>query len=677
MKDLLKQAWEAFITDGVPPPPDRIRPVIRDSWIRCRNLHIDPYQVCVQKTLDRDAFEACLRDNEQLIRYSTPYITNLFEFVKDSGFIIGLSSADGILLKLIGRPSDLESVRRGNFLEGADWSEESAGTNAVGTALYNKAPIQVFSYEHFCRCSQRTTCSCAPIRDPNFNIVGSICLVGADDLVNSHTLGMVVAVANAVENCFTMIRAERACRTANRYKEVLIESISQGVLAVDLKGNVTHINSVAASILGLQGGMSFVGRNIRNILPSGNERFLSLIENVSRVTDQELALNTSKGVARYNITSRPFAVDQDAVEGIVLVIEEIRKVKKVIQRLSNAVASMTFDNIVGVDANYLQTIDLARHVAGSDAVVLLLGESGTGKDIIAQCIHNASRRHKGPFVAINCAAIPKELIGSELFGYSEGAFTGARRGGNIGKFELADGGTLFLDEIGDMPLDMQTNLLRVIESKSIVRIGGNDLIPVDVRIIAATNKDLETAVAEGRFRNDLYYRLNVIEIQMLPLREHPSDIPVLAEHFYRRFAGQLEKRVFPIPEEYIDQLYHHSFPGNVRELQNIIERSVNLSEDGRLSPDTLPNFRLQQGGAEPVLKARQGRAAETPLANDLETVERQTILRLLRERGGQISVVAKELGISRSTLYRKMKAYNLQREVFIEEGGPAHGEGTR
>jgi len=276
----------------------------------------------------------------------------------------------------------------------------------------------------------------------------------------------------------------------------------------------------------------------------------------------------------------------------VAVLREFKAVRQLVHRMVGARAKFTFDDLIGKNAAYLKTVQLAKMAANSSSTVLLLGESGTGKEVFAQAIHNAGDRRNEPFIAINCAALPRELIGSELFGYSEGAFTGAKRGGSPGKFELADGGTIFLDEIGEMPLEMQVNLLRVLQEKTLMRIGGDQVITVDVRVIAATNKDLLQAAQQNTFRSDLYYRLNVININMVPLRRRKDDILPLTSFFVEKINQRLSKEAYVIHPETLDILQRYHWPGNVRELENIVERAINVAQTDTLTPDTLPQEML-------------------------------------------------------------------------------------
>ena len=315
----------------------------------------------------------------------------------------------------------------------------------------------------------------------------------------------------------------------------------------------------------------------------------------------------------------------------------------------------TFDDIVGHNPNFKRTLELAQTAARSDASILLLGEIGVGKDIMAQAIHNASTRRNNPYVAINCGAIPRELIASELFGYQEGAYTGARKGGNAGKFEIADGGTVFLDEIGEMSLDLQVHLLRVLENHTVTRVGGSEPIPVNVRIIAATNADLYQSVQNGLFRSDLYYRLNVISLHLPPLRERRDDIPSLIRHFYSQYYDGTPD----VPEEFEEVLCEYSWPGNIRELRNIIERTVSLSPDKQLRTDYLPSHLTAVQEPEPGYAAALSARSEPVTVSELE---KEALIARLRATNGNISRTAKELGVARTTIYRKIRQYHIDLE---------------
>lgn len=317
-------------------------------------------------------------------------------------------------------------------------------------------------------------------------------------------------------------------------------------------------------------------------------------------------------------------------------------------------AQHTFDRLIGVDSGFREIVKFAEKVAKGDSSVLITGKSGTGKELLAEAIHNSSKRARMPFVKINCGAIPPELFESEMFGYEEGAFTGAKRTGKKGKFELADGGTVLLDEIGDMPLFMQVKLLRVLQEREIVRVGSNDVRKIDVRIIAATNKDLQSLTKEGQFREDLYYRLNVMHINIPSLKERIDDVEELAEHLRVKLCNKFGVYSEGISKEAIDYLKSYDWPGNVRELENVIERAINLlNAELIIMPEHLPKKILQ---ANKEIIINQGKQ----LKHVTDELEKEMILQVLNESKGNKNEAAKKLGISRQGLYKKIKRLNLE-----------------
>lgn len=647
---VLRAAWKDFVS-GDKKDFRMIRSVILKSWKRCQLLGVNPYQKVNPRVLNSEDLEKLCAKNMGWLNIAMPVVESLYMFVAGSGFVVTVADRNGYLLKVIGDPEVVEAIAQGNFIPGADWSEAIAGTNSVGTTLTEGHPLQIFSCEHYCICSHRWTCSAAPILDPDGSIIGVLDMTGSFEKVHPHTLGMVVAGAEAIER---QIKAERAWLErdlANRFRETLMESISEGILAIDMNQKVFHINHAANLLLGTNQERA-VGKAIKDIINTEADEWKPIISGQKFVTDLEIDAITPSKKMRLTVTSRPIHRDGVQCEGVVMVLNEITRARRLAQRMSGAVAKRTFNDLIGEDINFRGTLMLAKTAANSDSTVLLLGESGTGKDILAQAIHNSSNRKKGPFVAINCGAIPRDLIGSELFGYTEGAFTGAKKGGSPGKFELADGGTIFLDEIGDMPTELQSNLLRVIEDKSIRRIGGTSIIPVNVRIIAATNRDLEKAIKQGSFRADLYYRLNVITIRMVPLRERQKDIEVLLLHFLEQLGRQMGKHITQVDDRVWNLVKAYSWPGNIRELQNSVERALHLADGSVLLPEHLP---------EEIAKALEKNSFQIEnKLSPVEDYEKQVILRLLEENKGNLTRVAAHLNIARTTLYRKMAKYGLR-----------------
>ncbi|MCL6478197.1 MAG: sigma-54-dependent Fis family transcriptional regulator [Peptococcaceae bacterium] len=639
----VKEIWEKMLK-GDFEEYGLLRPELQASWRRCLQYKVDPYSPRIPVIGSHELLARKMRLNE-LIDISLPVMKNLYDFVKNSGFIVVLADTDGILIETMGDQEIIDSAKGVSFIPGSDWSEESAGTNAVGTVLKTCEPIQIIGCEHFCQGIHNWTCSAATIREPDGNIIGVLDMSGHVENVHLHTLGMVVAAVYAIENQMLSRRAWKNLEISNNYKNTIIESINEGLLAVDPRGLVSHVNMVAAGILG-KNPEEIINNPVSIVLGERNKSILNIILNQGDVTDREVNIYNSTGKTTCLLTSRAIG-KKNKNEGTVVLFNEIARARKLVQHMSGSEARLTFSDIIGQNEKFMETVRLARAISGSISNVLLLGESGTGKDLFAQAIHNGSARGNGPFVAINCGAIPRELIASELFGYSEGSFTGAKRGGKPGKFELANGGTIFLDEIGEMPLQLQTILLRAIEQKNITRIGGHDLIPVDVRIIAATNKNLQEEVVKGNFRQDLYYRLNVVRIDLVPLRERPEDIPLLIDHFVKNLCSKLKKtKITQVDAKVIKALRDYHWPGNIRELQNILERAVNVCQGSVLALEHLPSdFRVKEPGQ-----------ALLPV----ELYEKEMIGNLLKKYNNNMTRVASELGVSRSTLYRKLDKFKLR-----------------
>ena len=679
LKDELFKAWEEFVTRGV---VNRgcIRPEIEQSWRRSLHHKVDARMDRVQIRLTGKGLAERREQRQELLEISLPIMKNLYSFVKGSGFIVSLTDRDGIVLESYGDPETVGLAREHNMVPGADMREEFAGSNATGLALKLQKPVQVFAAEHYVRALQRWTCSAGPIRDHAGELTGVLSMTGTFEKVHSHTLGMVVAAADAVEGQLKVNKVLDNLLVNTRFMNAIVESISDGLIAVDELGRVLKINPAAVRILKLNGD-DVTQRPVQEIL-GGTNPVLRALASGEKVNDEELQVDTVRGKAHFIVSCRPISNPQQKVVGAVAVLREFKSVRQLVQRMVGARAKFTFDDLIGKNTAYLKTVQMAKMAADSSSTVLLLGESGTGKEVFAQAIHNAGDRRSEPFIAINCAALPRELIGSELFGYSEGAFTGAKRGGNPGKFELADGGTIFLDEIGEMPIEMQANLLRVLQEKTVMRIGGNQVLPVDVRVIAATNKDLLQAVRQNTFRPDLYYRLNVININMVPLRMRKDDILPLTGFFVENINQRLGKNAYVIHPETLDILQRYHWPGNVRELENIIERSINVATEETLTPDTLPQELLepfyrpmQSAEADQAANMTEIRATDTaaPACTPLPTPQayagypagprrpgRELIFEAIISNEGNLTNAARDLGISRSTLYRKLSKYGIK-----------------
>ncbi|HUN54870.1 MAG TPA: sigma-54-dependent Fis family transcriptional regulator [Smithella sp.] len=641
--------WEKFTSGGEKPDRAVIPDEILESWIRCKNYGVNPKIAAIDNVLTGDRLEDLQNANKELIKISRPFMRHLYKFVEGSGIIVVLFNHEGYLLEIIGDEYEIKHAQTGNFVKGACWGEEYAGTNGVGTVLKIQKPIQIFGGQHYCRNFHEETASSAPIFSPQGEFMGGLVMTGRYYKVNPHTLGMTVAAAMAIENELRINKALIEAHVANTYQKTVISSIPEGLIAIDNDGLISLFNDNAKNMFFSQNKW-VEHKNIREVFGDKNSDFFRLVERNQPLIDVEVRIFSEGGGKDYTLTCNPILSNTQEMMGKVIILNEIKRAKMLVTKMIGAKASLRFEDICGMNPRFLETIRQARMVSQSNSNVLLLGESGTGKDIFAQAIHNASKRRNGPYVAINCGAIPRDLISSELFGYTEGSFTGSKRGGNQGKFELADGGTIFLDEIAEMPLELQPALLRVVEDKAIVRIGGASIRPVDVRIIVATNRNLKEEVRKGNFREDLYYRANVFSIKMIPLRERPDDIPLLIDYFINKYSEIMERDIDRFDEKATSILMNYPWPGNVRELQNVIERMMNYSQTGELTADIIP---------EEILHFRK---QAVPAGEEFEAakdVERQMIAKMLNMNMSKSEIIRK-LKISRSTLYRKMERYNFK-----------------
>ncbi len=621
---------------------DAVKSYIKTSHKRCREYQIDEDRMVSRKFVRGHELNQLLVDNSELIITARPFIEQIVDFVRGSGFFVMLTDAEGCILYVSGDDEIVKKSISYEMVPGAYMSEACIGTNAMGTAIAEDRPVQISGKEHFIKAYHSWTCSGAPIHDENGKIIGSLDLTGNYDCVNCHTLGMVVSAVKAIEYSMSLTKKNQLLKNSHALVRSLIDSIREGIVYIDKLGNIVSCNDQACKMLGYSKNI-LESMHVQNLVEDW-ESYRSAVVN-SDIFNEEVRIHSKTNRMYFNMSLYRIQ-DQGDVQGCILMIEDAKKVRKLANKILGRKAIYTFNDIIGDSEAMRETVAFAKKVADSRSTVLITGESGCGKELFAQSIHNFSPRKDEPFVAINSGAIPRTLIESELFGYDEGAFTGAKRGGQVGKFEIADGGTLFLDEIGELPLEMQPKLLRVIEEGTLVRVGGTEEFRVNVRIIAATNKDLKAEVEKGNFRRDLYYRLNVIPIELPSLRERKSDIPLLVDHFMKVISERINKRPVGITDYDMRRLTAHDWPGNVRELENYIELAINKE---RLDMEHLVDD--------------QECVDVTPLpeftAGTLDDMEKHHIINVLKSVAYNITTAAKILGIGRNTLYRKLEKHDI------------------
>lgn len=644
----LRNAHNGFF-NGTGHPEKIVRKEVYDSWLRSKSHHVSPENARKHKLSDTE-LDQYISQNQILYDIASSFLDTLYQFVKGSGFICLFAEKNGYILNAVG---DEDIMRMAGFQQiplviGSCRSEAIMGTNAIGTPLCTGEPIQLSAYEHYVELSSNWTCSGAPIILNN-EILGVICISGSFNQVHTHTLGMAISAAEAISQQLHMTQ------TKNQLK-VAIDSIHSGVLLLDNNYNISLINAIAESTLGYT-QEEILSSSYKKIFPQ-----LSLDQMKENVYDFETTAYGKKDSIQCFVTIKFVQSTTSNIKNSFLIsFRQTEHVRNLVNKYIGSDAHFTFDHIIGECPAIERIKILAKKVSMSNANVLITGESGTGKELFAQSIHNNSHFSKGPFIAINCGAIPKDLIESELFGYESGSFTGAKRDGCAGKFELANNGTIFLDEIGDMPYDVQVRLLRVLQEKSVTRIGGKKSIPLNVRIIAATNRDLEKAIENQTFRSDLYYRLNVFSIHIPPLRERGNDVFLLVRHFLSKYQQPEYDPICQIDDNVKSIFQQYQWPGNIRELENVIERACILTANGTLTLEALPsnmvNMFNMTSNHNQAIKSEPSVAMSQILTAD-ET-EKQLILEHLHLSSGNVKKAAESLGISRRTLYRKLEKYDI------------------
>ena len=514
---------------------------------------------------------------------------------------------------------------------------------------------------HCLSCGIQENCNlqamiCVPIRNSD-QCIGAIGLIAITESSRERLLENQKNLIEFTERMADLIvgklrekEATTKLTVARNQLISIMDSIDEGIAATDESGTIVYLNSVLEEILRTP-RETLIGKKIADVFTVPH--LAALINDgtpfnniVWRVSNPDLDVHC--------LISGSTVILEETNAGSIIVLKKMEDVYKVINKLTNTALSTSFEQIVGDSPAMVQLKETALRVAAGSSSILITGESGTGKELFARAIHHCSPRSKNPFIAINCAAMPEALIESELFGYEEGSFTGASRGGRPGKFQLAHGGTIFLDEIGDMPLHLQPKLLRVIQEKTVEKLGGHKSISVDVRLIAATNKDLEAMVERGEFREDLYYRINVIPLHIPPLRSRPGDVRQLLSCLLKQYNAKLNKKVKGFTADAENTLLSCRWKGNVRELANVVEYAINMEPSAYITTNSLP-FKI----CEKTETATQSAPVST-----LQLAEKELIRNTLSEFGPSVSAkrrAAETLGISLSTLYRKLKEMEIDR----------------
>lgn len=632
----LERRWESALSGGTMPVD--VRPVVRDSWARAIQTEVSPTLPRAPMVWSENALQLA-RDASDWLPFARQAIGAAATPYTGGGHILTLFDAEGRMLWSEGDPRALEGLSEINFRPGAHWSEEVVGTNGPGTALATGGPVHIVGAEHYCEQWHAWHCAAMPVRDPlTGEICGAVDISGFRDAAHPHTLTLTATLVVAVEQMLRAREAER--RTAIMQAMVRLASRwpADTAVAVDRSGSVIGaLHELGASFT----GQSAAAESTRRALADA-------VRNTGH-SPTELNLPLGRGIVY------PVRVDGVTVGACLVVPREVPSPRESSRR-HDAAARRTrygFQDLLGQSASLRQAIEIASAAAETELPVLLQGESGTGKELFAQGIHSAGVRSRAPFVVVNCAALPRELVESELFGYVGGAFSGSRREGSVGKFEAAHGGTIFLDEVAELPATAQAALLRVLQEGEITPVGAAHTRLVDVRVIAATNRDLTAWVTAGEFRSDLYYRLNVLGIDLPPLRNRTDDIDALAERFLADASADLGRPATVLTDEHYARLRQHNWPGNVRELKNLMGKVAAL---GTYVLDNLGTRHIEPAPVRAPTRSDES-AGSSPRDQLIQAV-----------RGARtMAEAAQRLGVTRSTLYRRMERLGLRPERVLKE----------
>ncbi|MEC0014583.1 sigma-54-dependent Fis family transcriptional regulator, partial [Bacillus cereus] len=581
----------------------------------CKQANVNPHMNKGQKILSSNIFQEQKKKSEIFLDIALPQIQNMRKTIDELQMMALLIDPDGYVLSLSGNKQTLKRAKHINFIEGVKWTESAVGTNAIGTALEIEEAIMISGTEHYTVASHSWSCAAAPIHNDDGKLIGVLDFSCPIEFSHPYMLGMVTSIAHAIERECSIRVHQNELHLIHRFLDV-IDSDEQVVIC-----------------------------NHRDVIVSASKSVRERINNWSRMKLEELmhhGLETKLEIPVYS---------NERMIGKCMYLKENKQMNT--YSALTFIKGITFSGVTGTSRAFQHTLEEIKLVSPTDASVYVCGETGVGKEYVARAIHENSPRKDGPFIAVNCGSLPKELMESELFGYAEGAFTGARRQGYKGKFEQANGGTLFLDEIGEVPPEMQVALLRVLQERTITPIGSSKLVPVNIRIITATHKDLLRLVEEGKFRQDLYYRLHVYPLYVPSLIERKEDIPYFIQHFCERKNWNV---VFP--KSIYNQFLQHTWPGNIRELVNVLERIYILSQ-GREICEKQVDFLLQtMRGNQQQLELQVENKTEHTL-HFREKIQRDSMIEALQKTNGNVSLAAKLLNVPRSTFYKRMQKYKL------------------
>ena len=628
---VLRQARQRLLEgiDTPTPAAAAINERVTRSWRRSMAAGLAPFHPHAPDNLPHPELRRVLALHRDLLGHSQPVMEYLFEQVRHSHSMVVLANRHGVLMHTLGDADFLGKAERVALLAGASWHEEQRGTNAIGTALAESCGIEIHGPEHYLARNDFLTCAAAPILSATGELLGILDISGDQRSHHPHTLGLVNTAARMIENRLLASHSPHLVRLHLHRQPEGIGTLAEGIVALSEDGWIMGANRQGLELLGL--ATSDIGATP-----------------ITRVLDTRLDALLARSQQRPH---EPVALHRRSGEPLFAQVQAPLRQKTLPSPAPAAATLAPADALQQLDTGdtaWRLAADKARRVVGKSIPLLLCGESGVGKELFAQAVHDSSPRRHRPLVAINCAAIPEHLIEAELFGYSPGAFTGARKEGSPGRIREADGGTLFLDEIGDMPLLMQTRLLRVLQERQVTPLGSGQPVKVDFALICATHQPLREAAEDGRFRSDLYYRINGLTLTLPPLRAR-SDFDALTTRLLHTLGAAPGVRLAP---EVQARLAAYPWPGNLRQYASALRTALALLDAGELVVDWqhLPDDLMDAVRHSPAVPAPAAVAGEKKLAD----ISRAAIQQAVQDSRGNLSAAARQLGISRQTLYRKL-----------------------
>lgn len=627
--------------------------LIAQAHQRSESYGLRPYESPDFCPVLQSELKTRIERSQSLFTYALPVMETLHDQIVDTQSMIILTDADGLILHAMGDDDFLARADKISLRPGSEWSEARRGTNAIGTALAENQATLVHGADHYLEANQFLTCSCMPILDPYGKTVGALDVTGDQRSFHKHTMALVRMSAQMIENQLFGNAFRDMVRIRFHSRAEFLGTLVEGILSFTPGGRFLSANRSGQFQLGLSNGAlqahtfsSLFGLSMSQLFDAARAAHAGIVP---------LHLPSGVKVSARVEWKPPTAAFPGGTEARPAGTAGATAAPRSLA--AGPAPSPGLDELDTGDAQIRAVIGKLRKVIGKDIPVMVLGETGTGKELMARAIHADSARRTGPFIAVNCASIPENLIESELFGYEEGAFTGARKKGGIGKMLLANGGTLFLDEIGDMPLHLQGRLLRALQERAVSPLGSSKVIHIDVSVVCATNRNLRELVANGQFREDLYYRLNGLVVRLPALRER-SDLDVVATRLLRQDHGGTVADEPPRISEAVMALFRrYHWPGNIRQLGNLLRTARLMAEgEAEITADHLPDDFLDD------LREPQAPAAATGVPmpasvqpTRLAEVEAMAIVATVKAHNGNISAAAKALGISRNTVYRKME----------------------